>query len=243
MSDIRSKVDRRAMLKASAAGGFALAVAGHGTAMAKSPRQATEGSLMRDILFDSDWRFHLGDLPGAERPAFDDRNWRALSLPHDWSIEDRPGAPKQADGWVPPVALWNPGPHPKDAKPVSPEVPIVMASVHPTVPGGPPRKVGRCTAGPSTNTRMWNSAGTSEWAGSRPTIPAGPGPGYTGDCAIPTARIFPAIRSESITPVRHPVTAGRRAPTGGSGNRCAGRRIARRRLRSPRRPPNPSRCR
>ncbi len=142
MSDIRSKVDRRAVLKASAAGGFALAVAGGGTALAKSPRQATEGSLMRDILFDSDWRFHLGDLPGAESPAFDDRNWRALSLPHDWSIEDRPGAPKQADGWVPTVALWNPGPHPKDAKPVSPEVPIVMASVHPTVPGGPPRKVG-----------------------------------------------------------------------------------------------------
>lgn len=97
---------------------------------------------MRDILFDSDWRFHLGDVPEAAHPSFNDAGWRPLSLPHDWSIEDRPGAPQDSADWMPPVALWNPGGHPKEAKTVSPELPIVMASVPASVPGGPPRKVG-----------------------------------------------------------------------------------------------------
>ena len=33
------------------------------------------------------WQFNLGDVPGAEAPAFNDTNWRTLDLPHDWSIE------------------------------------------------------------------------------------------------------------------------------------------------------------
>jgi beta-galactosidase len=33
------------------------------------------------------WRFHLGDKEGAEKPGFDDAKWRALDVPHDWSIE------------------------------------------------------------------------------------------------------------------------------------------------------------
>ena len=37
--------------------------------------------------FDSRWRFHLGDAPGAQDIAFDDAAWRSLDLPHDWSIE------------------------------------------------------------------------------------------------------------------------------------------------------------
>lgn len=45
---------------------------------------------------DADWRFHLGDVAGAEAPAFNDANWRKLNVPHDWSIEgenlqDNPG--------------------------------------------------------------------------------------------------------------------------------------------------------
>jgi beta-galactosidase len=42
----------------------------------------------RDQSFDQDWRFHRGDVPGAEAPGFDDSHWRKLDLPHDWSIED-----------------------------------------------------------------------------------------------------------------------------------------------------------
>lgn len=44
----------------------------------------------RHRLFDSDWRFFRGDVPGAEAPDFNDSGWRVLDLPHDWSIEDLP---------------------------------------------------------------------------------------------------------------------------------------------------------
>jgi beta-galactosidase len=48
---------------------------------AASPRQLD--------LFDFGWRFHQGDAPGAEMPAFVDSAWRPLDLPHDWSIEGK----------------------------------------------------------------------------------------------------------------------------------------------------------
>ena len=48
----------------------------------------------RSQLFDSDWKFNLGDVAGSATPAFDDSQWRSLDLPHDWSIEDR--APKDS---------------------------------------------------------------------------------------------------------------------------------------------------
>jgi beta-galactosidase len=41
-------------------------------------------------LFDFDWRFYKGDTTNAQNSAFDDRSWRLLDLPHDWSIEDLP---------------------------------------------------------------------------------------------------------------------------------------------------------
>lgn len=43
------------------------------------------------VLFDNDWRFHLGGAQGAEAIDFNDAGWRMLDLPHDWSIENRPG--------------------------------------------------------------------------------------------------------------------------------------------------------
>ena len=47
-------------------------------------------SFERDTLFDRDWRFCRGDVPGAETPEHDDSDWSRLHLPHDWSIEDLP---------------------------------------------------------------------------------------------------------------------------------------------------------
>ena len=48
----------------------------------------TPARAQRAILdFDRDWRFHLGDVSGAEQPAFADSDWRRLDVPHDWSIE------------------------------------------------------------------------------------------------------------------------------------------------------------
>ena len=47
-----------------------------------SPRQA--------ISADAGWKFFLGDPRGAEAPSFADASWRAVDLPHDWSIESKP---------------------------------------------------------------------------------------------------------------------------------------------------------
>ncbi len=43
-----------------------------------------------NILFDSPWRFHLGEVSGAEKSSFDNSSWRLLDLHHDWNIEDLP---------------------------------------------------------------------------------------------------------------------------------------------------------
>ncbi|MCF8357899.1 MAG: DUF4982 domain-containing protein [Prolixibacteraceae bacterium] len=46
-----------------------------------------EANFERKQLFDSDWKFHLGDTDIASSKDFDDENWRSVNLPHDWSIE------------------------------------------------------------------------------------------------------------------------------------------------------------
>jgi beta-galactosidase len=42
------------------------------------------------LSMDPGWSFFPGDSKGAEQPRFDDRRWRGLDLPHDWSIEGTP---------------------------------------------------------------------------------------------------------------------------------------------------------
>ncbi|HTE17975.1 MAG TPA: glycoside hydrolase family 2 TIM barrel-domain containing protein [Armatimonadota bacterium] len=63
----------------------------------------------RDRLLDGGWRFHRGDAPGAELPAFDDAEWRRVSVPHDWSIEDLPPQHAESTGEG---ALWDDATHP-----------------------------------------------------------------------------------------------------------------------------------
>jgi len=41
------------------------------------------------INIDKDWRFHLGDVTEGQQATFDDRGWRKLDVPHDWSIEGK----------------------------------------------------------------------------------------------------------------------------------------------------------
>ena len=36
--------------------------------------------------FNFNWKFQLGDIPGAEQPGLDDSAWGNIRLPHDWSI-------------------------------------------------------------------------------------------------------------------------------------------------------------
>lgn len=49
------------------------------------------------MRLDEGWRFHLGDLPGAERAELDDRSWERVGLPHAARIEalvtGAPGTP------------------------------------------------------------------------------------------------------------------------------------------------------
>lgn len=52
---------------------------------------AAQPKVNRPVLFDSGWKFHRGGALGAEKPDFDDSQWRNVDLPHDWSIEDLPG--------------------------------------------------------------------------------------------------------------------------------------------------------
>ncbi|MTK54465.1 glycoside hydrolase family 2 TIM barrel-domain containing protein [Paludibacter sp.] len=40
-------------------------------------------------LFDSNWKFFLGDAQDAKNVDFNDAAWRNLDLPHDWSIEGK----------------------------------------------------------------------------------------------------------------------------------------------------------
>jgi beta-galactosidase len=58
----------------------------------------------RRLPFTDDWRFHRGDINGAEAASFDDSEWRTLDVPHDWSIEDLPPASDAAQD-----AIWSDG--------------------------------------------------------------------------------------------------------------------------------------
>jgi len=63
----------------------------HWVCLAALTAAATPASAQRQRLsMDPGWRFTLGDPSGAEGPAFDDRQWRRLDLPHDWSVEGEP---------------------------------------------------------------------------------------------------------------------------------------------------------
>jgi beta-galactosidase len=59
--------------------------------------------------FDPGWRFFKGDAKGAEQPAFNDASWRALAVPHDWSIEgpyDQAAAAGRGGGYLPSGTGW-----------------------------------------------------------------------------------------------------------------------------------------
>ncbi len=39
------------------------------------------------VSFNDGWKFHKGDVDGAQNTDFDDISWRDITLPHDWAIE------------------------------------------------------------------------------------------------------------------------------------------------------------
>lgn len=61
------------------------------------------------IGFDTGWKFSLGDPQGAENAGYDDAGWRALDVPHDWSIEgeyDKNNPMGGACGYLPAGIGW-----------------------------------------------------------------------------------------------------------------------------------------
>ncbi|WP_088654712.1 sugar-binding domain-containing protein [Geofilum rhodophaeum] len=58
-------------------------------------------------LLNNDWKFYKGDPAEAAAPDFDDSRWRALHLPHDWSVEG-PYSPHwaSATGYLPGGIAW-----------------------------------------------------------------------------------------------------------------------------------------
>ncbi|MDZ7313440.1 MAG: DUF4982 domain-containing protein [candidate division KSB1 bacterium] len=50
---------------------------------------APASKIRRTENFGKNWKFQLGDIPNGQEPGLDDSQWRALDLPHDWSIEGK----------------------------------------------------------------------------------------------------------------------------------------------------------
>lgn len=76
-----------------------------------SDRVPTDPQAQARIItsFDTGWRFLKADAAGAEKPDFADAAWRALDVPHDWSIEgpfDEKNSTRGAGAFVPAGVGW-----------------------------------------------------------------------------------------------------------------------------------------
>ena len=61
------------------------------------------------LSFDKEWRFLQADTAGAENPQFNDKTWRLLDVPHDWSIEgefNRANPTSGGGGYLPAGIGW-----------------------------------------------------------------------------------------------------------------------------------------
>jgi beta-galactosidase len=90
---------RRGLLR-QAAGAAALVSALHA-----QNQPATFAPRVRES-FDFGWKFLKGDSPGAQQPEFSDSTWRAVDLPHDWSIEGPFSEQEKAQGSLPTGIGW-----------------------------------------------------------------------------------------------------------------------------------------
>lgn len=86
----------------------------YGNASVATNKPETEKSITavckqaeREINFNENWKFHLGDIAGASARQFNDRSWHTINLPHDWSIEGRPeiNNPSGNDGGYYPAGI------------------------------------------------------------------------------------------------------------------------------------------
>ncbi len=73
-------------MSAGGASGTAGTGAGGSGAALSASGNVYDGERSTTVSFDSAWRFHLGDVTGAQATTFADSAWTALDVPHDWSI-------------------------------------------------------------------------------------------------------------------------------------------------------------
>jgi beta-galactosidase len=62
-----------------------------------------DGARATTTSFDLGWKFHLGDVSGAQGATFDDSTWTALNVPHDWSVAlpfNQSSAAKDGGGYL-----------------------------------------------------------------------------------------------------------------------------------------------
>lgn len=41
----------------------------------------------KEYVLEHNWKFTKGDIAGAEKTGFNDKNWESVSIPHDWAIK------------------------------------------------------------------------------------------------------------------------------------------------------------
>jgi len=63
-----------------------LGLLGFTSSHAELPATASGTSLRETINFNRDWKFQIGDYPGAEQISFEDATWEAIGLPHTFSL-------------------------------------------------------------------------------------------------------------------------------------------------------------
>jgi len=68
---------------------------------------AQEGRVSYSMDFN--WKFHPGEVENGEAPDLDDKDWRSLDVPHDWSIEgefDQKAPAGGRGGYLPGGIAW-----------------------------------------------------------------------------------------------------------------------------------------
>jgi beta-galactosidase len=76
---------------------------GGGSSTAATLINTYDGARVSTVSFDLGWKFHLGDVTGAQGTSFDDSSWTALNVPHDWSISlpfNQSSAAKDGGGYL-----------------------------------------------------------------------------------------------------------------------------------------------
>lgn len=92
------------------AAGMRLKSEGSATQMASEEEMVylnSYDSNTRTQNFDSNWKFHLGDVGNAQDPLFDDSLWESIILPHDYSITQEYSRSGEAEsGYLPGGTGW-----------------------------------------------------------------------------------------------------------------------------------------